>query len=508
MAKIVLTTLNARYHHTAIALYSLYANLHELQRETVIHEFTIKDNALEMANTILLEHPEIVGFGIYIWNLTQITEVILLLKKIKPEIKIIIGGPEVSYEYQDLPAFHHADHLIRMEGEIALHKLCQSILNNKPAPKVITSEVINPEVLQLPYPLYRDDTIQNRVIYFETSRGCPYRCNFCLSALDQSVRYFPMEGILTQLKELWDRGVRQFKFIDRTFNLKINRCEQILQFFLNQKEQYFLHFELVPDRLPDRLKALIEQFPSGSLQFEVGLQSMDTNTLERIGRKQDMTKTLQNLTYLFKKSTAHIHTDLIVGLPGESLEQFEAGFNQLMNLNPNEIQVGILKKLRGALIAQFDTEYQMVYAPNPPYQILSNSDIPFEQMIWMIRFAKYWDLFYNNGYFKRSIRLIFTKNNFFKPFMSLTRFAFTQYKRTHGIALNNLAETLFHFLTEGQKITPIDAAVAIGYDLLHTQNRKTPRFLKPFTKEIQEELLKYQTKTDLNTQPSRQQRHQ
>lgn len=261
--------------------------------------------------------------------------------------------------------------------------------------------------LALPYDLYTDEDIAHRVIYVEASRGCPFECEFCLSSLDVPVRNVPLDRFLPAMQSLLDRGVRQFKFVDRTFNLNIKFSSAILEFFW---ERYtaglFAHFEMIPDRLPESLRVIIKKFPPGALQFEVGIQTFNHRVAELISRRQDNAKAEENLRWLCAETGVHVHADLIVGLPGEDLDSFAAGFDRLLSLQPQEIQVGLLKRLRGTPIARHDHDGQMIYSPHPPYEILQTKLIDFFTMQRLRRFARYWDLVANSGNFVEATRRI------------------------------------------------------------------------------------------------------
>ncbi len=303
--QIVLTTLNARYMHTAFGLRYLYANLGELQSSACIEEFTLQQRPIDIAEKLLKYQPEIIGFGVYIWNVTEVTKTVEILKQVSPETIIVLGGPEVSY-LPDKPAVVDvADYVVMGAAEKSFHELCQLILSgNKPFNSEIQSDELPLDRLQLPYQFYSDDDIKNRLIYVEASRGCPFKCEFCLSSLDKTSKPFELNMFLDEMDKLYQRGARNFKFIDRTFNLKVSSSITILEFFLERmSDDLYLHFEVVPDNLPDKLKAVIQKFPYHTLQFEIGVQTFDEKIQELISRKQNNKKTCENLSLVKRKYT-------------------------------------------------------------------------------------------------------------------------------------------------------------------------------------------------------------
>lgn len=488
---ILLATLNARYAHTAFGLRYLYANLGELQKEAEILEGTLDDRPLDFAERILQRNPRLLGLSVYIWNAVQSLEVVRLLKRLRPELTIVVGGPEVSHETDLQEICQLADHTVTGEGEVAFRQLCEGKLSGK----VIPGGLPEPASLAFPYSAYSDVDLARRVVYVEASRGCPFRCEFCLSSLDKSVRYFPLEPFLAELATLHQRGARHFKFIDRTFNLRLEVSRAILDFFWERYEPgMFCHFEMIPDRFPEELRAAVRRFPPGALQFEIGIQTFNPAVAERISRRQDFDRLEDNLRFLRAETGVHIHADLIVGLPGEDLESFGAGFDRLWALRPQEIQVGILKRLRGTPIVRHEN---MLYSPSPPYEILQSDALSFPELQELRRFARFWDLVANRGTFPRVLPLLLGD----RPFANFRRFAAWLYAKTGataGIALPRLAELLFTWLEE----QGVEATQAMAADFTADGERYLPPFLTARGVSLPKRL-----KGDRPALPKRQARH-
>jgi len=453
MPDIILSTLNARYIHASMGLRYLLANMGELQASTKLIEFNINTRVIDIAEILLTHKPKIIGLGVYIWNATETLELVSLLKTISPETIVVLGGPEVSYEFEDQQLVSNADYVITGQADIAFKELCEDLLNGKkPVNKIIHPLPLELSQIELPYAYYNDEDISNRVIYVEASRGCPFKCEFCLSSLDKTVYPFDLDLFLGEMETLYQRGVRHFKFVDRTFNLKVDTSIRIMQFFLDKmdetnSQQLFLHFELIPDHLPEKLKATIAEFTEGSLQFEIGIQSLNPDVQMTISRKQNTQKVTDNLNWIRNHSQAHIHADLIMGLPGETIESFAQGLNQLYTMNPHEIQVGILKRLRGTPIIRHSIDYDMRYNPLPPYNIVSNSLISFAEMQRLNRFARYWDLIVNSGRFSFT-KSILLANTAFENFLALSDWIFSSTGQTHKISLERLFALLYQGMIE------------------------------------------------------------
>ena len=512
MPDIVLSTLNAKYLHASFGLRCLMANLGELRSRAKILEFDINQRPLEIAEALLEAAPKILGLGVYVWNAGPTLELLGILRRLRPDLKIVLGGPEVSYEWDQQPIIGLADHVITGEADLAFASLCQNLLSGTDPrpPKLIASPVPDVAALASPYELYDARDLEHRVVYVEASRGCPFTCEFCLSSLEIPVRQFPLDDFLAAMQRLHDRGLRRFKFVDRTFNLNLATSRRILEFFLERlSPELFVHFEMIPDRLPAELRELIARFPAGTLQFEVGIQTFDRQVEARISRRQNHDRLAENFQWLRQHSGVHLHADLIVGLPGETLESFGQGFDRLIGLGPQEIQVGILKRLRGTPIIRHDTEWQMVYNPHPPYEVLSTRTLDFATLARLRRFAKFWDLFGNSGNFVESLPLLWasvrnpestvsdtkigdpetessaceqssTVGSAFGAILAWSDWLHAQGVKGHGIALPRQYELLWRWSVETSGIPAEIFGPALARDYRRPGRADLPTWLVPF----------------------------
>lgn len=482
---IVLSTLNARYHHSAFGLRYLHANLGEYQTRSEILEFTTKKPVSAVVTEILSRNPRIVGFGVYIWNVRELTEVVRQLKIQRPEVCVVLGGPEVSYETELQEICHLADHVICGEADHLFRDFCANFLSGgAPSEKIIRGPRPSIQEIVLPYSLYTDEDIRNRVIYVEASRGCPYRCEYCLSSLDEKVRDFDVDQFLLEIAKLMERGARTFKFVDRTFNLSMEKSRKILEFFLARIELgLFLHFELVPDRLPEELRLLIARFPKGSLQFEIGVQTMNPKVAALISRRQNYTKIQENFKFLREHTGIHTHADLIVGLPGEDLETFGQGFDRLVAHDPDEIQVGILKRLRGTPIIRHDKDGEVVWSQESPYQIQSNKWMSAETIHRMTVFADVWDLYWNSGRFPNFVQQVKRDrvdagHSLFGFVLSLADHFWLKFQRTHSVSLENQFLFLQEFGKQSLNLNTDEWSLLLARDYLREGRTHLPQVLR------------------------------
>jgi len=450
---ILLATLNARYAHASLGLRYLLANMGPLQEQTALMEFVIGAKTTEVVERLLARKPRIVGFGVYIWNVEETTKIVAMLKRVAPEVTVVLGGPEVSFETNEQEICRLADYVVTGWGDVTFPKLCGEILHG-PKPLMKVHAGVQPPMAEiaLPYSLYSSEDIAHRTIYVEASRGCPFKCEFCLSSLDKTAWPFPLDDFLAQMEDLHARGARLFKFVDRTFNLNVKTSLRIMQFFLdkldaNPDDPVYAHFELVPDHLPEALKETIARFPAGALQFEIGIQSFNPEVQALVSRRQNNEKAADNIRWLCEQSEAHLHVDLIAGLPGEDMASFARGFDQLVGLGAHEIQFGILKRLRGTPIIRHTGPFAMVYDPYPPYTVLATSTVDFTTMQRLVRFARYWDLVANSGRFAHTVKALLGDQPFVN-FMAFSDWIYGRTDATHRIALDKLAKLVGEWLVE------------------------------------------------------------
>ncbi len=402
-----LITLNAKFIQTALSLRYLRNSARAAGFQNVwMREFVINQPVWKVAAEVHQLRPDILGVSIYIWNRSQSFELIERLKKQNPELQIVIGGPEVSFETNLSDQYT----IISGEGENKWVEFLQYKQRNETIPKNVldrwnTYGVDLPDLVP-PYVAEDYPQLKNRIAYIETSRGCPYLCSFCLSALDKKVRYFDNNIMREQIEKLVSAGARRIKFVDRTFNLKPAEMQKLMQWLVRFKGASF-HFEVVGDILtPDILKFLAT-VPEGMFQFEIGVQTTDDDIQNSIQRKQNNKRLFAAILELGRENKIHCHCDLIFGLPAETLEQMQLSFKEVLALKPQELQLGFLKFLPGAPINAVSLKHGYQFQSTPPYELISNNDLSADEVIYLKKFTEVFDLFYNSKRFRFSLDHLF-----------------------------------------------------------------------------------------------------
>lgn len=395
--KTIVTTLNAKYIHTCLALRYLKAYA-EPEFPVEIVEFTIKDPAMNIVTELFSKQPDVIGFSCYIWNIEETIPVINMLKKIAPEVTIVLGGPEVSYDTEYwMKRLPEVDAIVIGEGEATFKELLSTLKNGQDLENVkgiayrsngeitFTHPREKLDLNEIPSPFRFEDDLPHlpkRITYVETSRGCPFSCQFCLSSIEMGVRYFDIERMKEELLFLMDHGAKTIKFVDRTFNIKRDYALEMFQFLIdNHREGCVFQFEITADIMrPEIIEFLNEHAPPGLFRFEIGVQSTNDETNRLIKRRQNFEK-LANIVTMIKNGGKIVqHLDLIAGLPKEDYASFRKTFNDVFALKPEELQLGFLKLLRGTGLRIQAKEFGYIYMDHAPYEILGNDVLSFAEI--------------------------------------------------------------------------------------------------------------------------------
>lgn len=493
---ILLTTLNAKYVHSSLALRYLrsYAEPHFPGIRLV--EYTINDLSEKIAADIYKQKPNVVGFSCYIWNINETVAVIKRLKKVLPNVKIVLGGPEVTYETKPFMEQHpDIDFVVVGEGEQTFLELLQALAADKGAEGVrgVTyrdgdmiwenpSRGMLPDLNLIPSP-YQDrfDELDNRIVYFECSRGCPFKCQYCLSSIEDGVRYFDIERVKSDLERLIDAGVRQIKFVDRTFNIHKHYALEVFQFLIDNRENTTFHFEITADILkPDVVDFLNEHAPKGVFQFEIGVQSTNDLTNELVQRRQNFAKLSNTVTKIREGGKIHQHLDLIAGLPEEDYASFRNTFNDVYALKPEELQLGFLKMLKGVGVKIRAAEHGYVWSEEPPYEIFYNNVLSYENVLRLKGVEDILERYGNSHKFDVSLPYIISRE-FETPFDFFQDFA--DYWEAHGLfkighRLKALYEHLYMFLKARDSVHLPVIRELLKLDMaLHERSRQWPEWI-------------------------------
>lgn len=461
--KIVLSTLNAKYIHTSLALRLLYV-ANKDQFDVSFKEFTIKEDVNKIADALLLTDCNIIGLGVYIWNVKQTKALVDILKQRKPDLIVILGGPEVMYEPEFFLRNWDIDFVISGEGEFVLGELIDAIQNSKSleiegvsSHQFISKTIVQADLEKLtalpsPYMLDEDkDEMKHKLVYFETSRGCPYQCQYCLSSLEKGVRYFPREYLLNNLKYLIDNGAKLVKFLDRTFNLNKEHTQTIFGFLIdNYRPNLSCQFEIYADLLKDEtIEYLNNHLPKNFFRFEVGIQSTHEPTNIAVKRRQNFPLLAANIQKLMDGGKIDLHLDLIAGLPYETFDRFVKSFNDVFELRAKEVQLGFLKMLRGTNLRKDAEKYGYKYDDEAPYEIEYNDDISRAELDRIHEAEHALEKYWNSGRFSLTMNTLFDtyyKGRYFELFDEIGQFYKLNQYPHYGYQLEDLFKHLHNFL--------------------------------------------------------------
>lgn len=509
--KVVLTTLNAKFIHTSLALRCLKAYA-EKDFPIEIAEYTIKDPVMNIVSDLYSKNPDVIGFSVYIWNIEETIKVIRILRKIAPDVRIVMGGPEVSYDTAEwMEKLPEVDFIIFGEGEETFHHLLQEIdgegkyhlvfglayrklRENGPEVRVnIGRPKLNLAELPSPHRFPEDrESLANRVVYFETSRGCPFSCSFCLSSIEVGVRYFDIERTKADLLYLIEAGAKTIKFVDRTFNIKRDYALEMFKFLIENHGGCVFQFEITADIMrPEVLDYLAEHAPPGIFRFEIGVQSTNDVTNEAVQRRQNWNKLVRTVTKVKESGKIDQHLDLIAGLPHEDYDTFRKTFNDVFDLRPEELQLGFLKMLRGTGLRIDADKYGYVYADQAPYEILGNNLMPFSDLIRIKRVEDVLEKYWNAHRMDRTL-LYLIERVFPSAFDFFQQYGDYWERRGWeriGHQLEDLFSRLKGFLNSGEAPAGFDRDVVEGlmkYDYFLGHNHKPRKVWWDFTMDKQE----------------------
>jgi len=432
MARVLLATLNAKYVHSSLALRYLRSAVEDIH-EVIMLEFTIHDPVEHILSSLFEAAPDVIGLSCYIWNIEETGRLLSSLKKILPHAVILLGGPEVSYDCAHfLQRFPAVDVIVVGEGEETLRELLHQYERGDRTFSAVrglyvrdgagrihstgTRAKVDLEQLPTPYPDERMAELRDRIVYFEVSRGCPFSCQFCLSSIASGVRYFPLERVKMDLTRLIDAGVRQIKFVDRTFNLRRDYAMEIFRLLIASPGHTTFHFEITGDILkPDIVQWLCDNVPAKLFRFEIGVQSTNDITNTIVKRRQDFSRLSHTVRMIAESGNIVQHLDLIAGLPEEDYASFRKTFNDVFALRPHELQLGFLKLLRGTGLRAAADQYGYVFMDSAPYETLYNDILPFRDVLRLKRLEDILEKYYNSGRFPHVLHYV-TGSLFDSPF--------------------------------------------------------------------------------------------
>ena len=482
---VVLSTLNSKFIHSSLALRYLkaYGEAHGQAYDIV--EYTINMPVLHILSDITEHDIDILGFACYIWNIEMTLHVVDMVKAVRPDIKIVLGGPEVSFTADELlERCPNIDYIVQGEGEEAFHALVTALqLGNDGLDPVIPGvrgrrdgsilgslEAVEvSDLSSIPFPYTEEDMadLEHKIIYYESSRGCPFSCQYCLSGNKNTVRFFPQERTLEELQWFIDHGVKQVKFVDRTFNCAPHHHRPLMEFMRDSDTDMNFHLEMEPELMTEWETNILCETPPGRIQIEVGVQSTHKKTLDAINRYNDWPYIQKSIRPIIQAGRTHVHMDLIVGLPHEDFKRFGQSFNDLFSLQPHALQIGFLKLLKGSGVRRM-REYKYVADPLAPYEVLSTHVLPYDDVRFLKYFEDVFERFYNSERFRTTFgyigqQLIHGETDAFTYFCDMTRAWLKE--GNHKVNLKDIDQIEFlyrFFLAKGDTI----AAELLQYDTL------------------------------------------
>ena len=505
--KILLAACNAKYIHSNLAVYNLRAYAEEYREHIILKEYTINQQKDEILRDIYLEKPDIICFSCYIWNISFVKEIAEDLKKILPESVFWAGGPEVSFDAEDFlkknPGFFG---VMVGEGEETFRELCRFYVENKGSLEEISGiafyfgekirhngwrEIM--DLSKVPFAYENMEDFRNKIVYYESSRGCPFSCSYCLSSVDKKLRFRNLDLVKKELQFFIDRKVPQVKFVDRTFNCKHSHAMEIWQYILEHDNGITnFHFEISADLLKEEELSLMEKMRPGLIQLEIGVQSTNPDTIKAIRRTMDFERLSEIVNKIHSFGNIHQHLDLIAGLPYENYDSFRNSFNQVYALKPEQLQLGFLKVLKGSLMKEMEEEYGIVHKEKEPYEVLSTKWLSYGEILKLKTVESMVEVYYNSGQFQNTLNYI---ESFFEDAFSLYEELgkFYEEKGYHSISHSRMKryEILLEFLEGYQEISRETVVDAMILDLYLRENLKSRPSFAPSQKSYEKMVWEY-----------------
>ena len=496
--KILLTTLNSKYIHSALSLKYIYNNIVDINDISVnVKEYTINENLQDIFADILSDTYDLIAFSCYIWNIEYIIKLCNDIKIANEDVKILLGGPEVSYEsYEFMLRHKFADFIIRDEGEVIFRKFVKSYIQDKDFSnipsflyrengKIIENEyeppIDNLSLIRGAYDIFNKNDIKDKIVYYETSRGCSYNCAYCLSSITKKVRFFPYEKVISDIKKIVDAGAKQIKFVDRTFNFDKNRTSDIIKYLCSiDNGKINFHFEITAHILQDDLLDILKNVRQGLFQFEIGVQSTNKETIKSVNRVDNFEKIKEKVIKIKSFENIHQHLDLIVGLPYEDIKSLKKSFNDVMNLRPDNLQLGFLKVLKGSPIKEMTDEYKIKYREYSPYEVISTKFISYKEVIMVKHMEEMLEDYYNSMTYNYSLDYVFDvfDGDYFDFFKKFSEFKINNYynknlsRDTRFLLLYEFIKSIF----DNDKLRVFKEFLRFDF-LLMGRNRNIPEFL-------------------------------
>ena len=512
--KVLLTAINSKFIHSNLAVRYLKKYTDNLPYECEIKEFTINDRKEKILHHIIESKPDIVAFSCYIWNKEYVLSISRLIKLIDNNIKILYGGPEVSYHCQEFLKESSADFLVEGEGEETYFEFINSLISSSNSDN---TEVLNNlikikglytklndkifyggkrelmDINKVKFPYDSLDDLSNKIVYYEASRGCPFNCIYCLSSTIHGVRFLSLDRIKKDLMFLINKKVSLIKFVDRTFNCNHEFAYEIWKFLINVKTDTCFHFEISADLFTNDEIELLKTAPKGRFQFEVGVQTTNDNILKNINRYVKFAQIKEKVLELEKLKNIKQHLDLIAGLPGENLQSFKNSFNEVYSIYPEEIQLGFLKVLKGSAMEDDASKWGIVYSPYPPYEVLKTNDLSYSELITLKKVEAMVDKYYNSGKFKNILKYFCSKyENPYDFYYDLSVFFDSKGYFDRSITANDYYKVFLEFNNEVLNDNTLYVNELVKFDfLLYNRKKLMPEyFTRNLSKNQEKEIIK------------------